>query len=62
MNQPYYHNGNRRRVETLTKQGLKPKQIAETLGLARSTVYTHQLQIRRREARKAQAREMRAEQ
>ena len=46
---PYYHNGNRRRVEALTAQGWSASRIAAELNLAVGTVYSHRNAIRNRQ-------------
>lgn len=54
MGQPYYHNGNRKRVETLREQGVSRREIAEKLGIALATVERHINQINHRKRKEAQ--------
>lgn len=53
MAQPYYHNGNRKRVEQMTRDGMTGVEIARRLNITPATVYRHRAEIRKRDARRA---------
>ena len=54
MAKPYYHNGNRQRVEEMRKAGVSRREIAEKLGIAIATVGRHINQINHRKRKEAQ--------
>lgn len=51
MGQPYYHNGNRQRVEDMRKEGVPRREIAKRLGITLATVERHINQINHRKKR-----------